>query len=294
MDLTSTADQRPLLQRLIEFPLVVMVIAIGLVAVALAVAVLLAGAAYAALPRISYAATSGLVAIALLIAVYKRAIRHLGANPRDDLRAARAFRLLAMGIGTGLIIFSMAVAIAAAIGVYRITGEGDGSSLSEALIVSAAFPAVSEEMLFRGIIFRWLEEWGGSWIGLILSSLAFGFVHYFNTGATVVACLWIAIEAGLMLGAAYMLTRSLWLPMGIHAGWNFAEGEIYGIPVSGTTAHGLLHARLSGPPLLTGDGFGLEGSLTTLLAGTIFGLGLLWLAVGRGEIMRPIWAQQNR
>ena len=91
-----------------------------------------------------------------------------------------------------------------------------------------------------------------------------------------------------MLGAAYMLTRSLWLPMGLHAAWNFAQGEIYDIPVSGTTVHGLVEARLSGPPLLTGGGFGLEASLIAIVIATAFGLWLLWLAIRKGELVQPM------
>ena len=71
-----------------------------------------------------------------------------------------------------------------------------------------------------------------------------------------------------MLGAAYMLTRSLWLPMGLHAAWNFTQGEVFDIPVSGTDVHGLVEAQLCGPPLLTGDGFGLEASLIAIVIAT--------------------------
>src|SRR5206468_11120937 len=86
-----------------------------------------------------------------------------------------------------------------------------------------------------------------------------------------------------------MLTRSLWLPMGIHAAWNFTQGEIYDIPVSGIEAHGLLTARLSGDPLLTGNGFGLEASLIAIVLATLFGVWLLWLAIKRGELVKPRW-----
>ena len=119
--------------------------------------------------------------------------------------------------------------------------------------------------MFRGILFRWLEEWGGSWVALLLTSAFFGAAHLFNPHASPIAAVGIAFEAGVMLGAAYMLTRSLWMPMGLHAAWNFAQGEIYDIPVSGTPVHGMLVARLNGPPLLTGNGFGLEASLIAIV-----------------------------
>ena len=96
-----------------------------------------------------------------------------------------------------------------------------------------------------------------------------------------------------MLGAAYMLTRRLWLPMGIHAAWNFTQGEIFDVPVSGTDSHGLVDAKLQGPALLTGGGFGLEASLISIIIGTAAGLAILWLAVRRGRLMQPWWVRRR-
>ena len=105
---------------------------------------------------------------------------------------------------------------------------------------------MSEELLFRGILFRWIEEFGGSWAALIVTSVLFGAAHLVNPNATYIAAVGIAVEAGVMLGAAYMLTRSLWFPMGIHAAWNFTQGEIFDIPVSGTPMHGLVRPSCRG------------------------------------------------
>jgi len=103
----------------------------------------------------------------------------------------------------------------------------------------------------------------------------------------------IALEAGVMLGAAYMLTRSLWLPMGLHAAWNFTQGEIYDIPVSGTKVDGMVDAQLTGNPLLTGAGFGLEASVIAIAVATVFGFWLLWKAIQKGELKRPSWVAQS-
>jgi hypothetical protein len=81
--------------------------------------------------------------------------------------------------------------------------------------------------------------------------------------------------------------------MGIHAAWNFAQGEIYDIPVSGTPVHGIVQSNLSGPPLLTGAGFGLEASLTAIIPATLFGIWLLWLAIRNGELMQPRWVRRR-
>src|SRR5205823_14343263 len=108
-----------------------------------------------------------------------------------------------------------------------------------------------------------------------------------------IAAVGIALEAGVLLGAAYMLTRSLWLPMGIHAAWNFTQGEIFGVPVSGTTVHGLLRSRLTGSPLLTGNGFGLEASPVAIVSATVAGVLLVVLAVRRGQLVKPWWVRRR-
>jgi len=218
----------------------------------------------------------------------------MGEHPRDDYRDPKALRRLLIGLVAGFAVFSVAVGVAAVIGVYHVNGRGDLSQLLPALIASALFPAVNEELLFRGILFRWLEEWGGSWVALLLTSALFGCAHLLNPNASPIAAVGIAFEAGVMLGAAYMLTRSLWLPMGLHAAWNFAQGEVYDIPVSGMPVHGMVNAQLSGPPLLTGNGFGLEASIIAIVVATLFGLYLLWMAIKRGELVQPRWVRRRR
>jgi len=96
-----------------------------------------------------------------------------------------------------------------------------------------------------------------------------------------------------MLGAAYMLTRSLWLPIGLHAAWNFTQGEIYDIPVSGMPVHGVVDARLCCNPLLTGGGFGLEASVIAMVVATLFGLWLLWMAIKRDRLVTPTWLRRR-
>ena len=88
-----------------------------------------------------------------------------------------------------------------------------------------------------------------------------------------------------MLGAIYMLTRRLWAAIGLHAAWNFAQGGIYGIPVSGLASAGLLRERPSGPALLTGGAFGAETSLPALVLATGFGVALLAACVTRDRVV---------
>jgi uncharacterized protein len=294
MDYAAKAsDEKPLWRRIVDFPLVAMLIALALVIACFTVAVLVGRFLVPPIPGLSMGLKFDLIAIPLLIIVYELVIRRLGEHPRDDYRDPKALRRLGLGLGIGLLVFSLSAGVAALIGVYRITGEGDASGLLAALIGPAIFAAVSEELVFRGILFRWIEEFGGSWMALFLTSAFFGASHLLNPHASAVAAVGIAFEAGVMLGAAYMLTRSLWLPMGIHAAWNFAQGEIFDIPVSGTKVHGLVVARLTGDPLLTGAGFGLEASVIAIVIATALGLWLLWLAIKRGELVQPRWVRRR-
>jgi hypothetical protein len=289
-----TAGPKPTWRRVVDFPLVAMLIAVVLVVLGLGISGILVQFVIPNIPGFSADMKLDIVALPILLLIYFLVIRRLGDPKRDEFRDPSALRHLGIGLVAGLAVFSLAVLIAAALGIYRIVGMGDLSGMGAALLASAIFPAVSEELLFRGILFRWLEEFGGSWFALFLTSAFFGAVHLGNPNASIVAAVGIAFEAGVMLGAAYMLTRSLWLPMGLHAAWNFTQGEVYDIPVSGMNVHGIVNARLVGPPLLTGNGFGLEASLIAIVIATVFGIYLLWLAIRKGELMQPWWVRRGR
>ena len=120
----------------------------------------------------------------------------------------------------------------------------------------------------------------------------FGFTHLSNENATVFASVAIALEAGVLLAAAYMLTRRLWLVIGLHASWNFVQGGVFGIPVSGTDMGGLFHTEFAGPTLLTGGEFGLEGSLITITICLLLGIVLLRQAGLKGQIVPPPWRRK--
>jgi membrane protease YdiL (CAAX protease family) len=283
----------PWWRRVVDFPLITLLVAFVIYFAGVTAAVLLNQFVVPPIPLLTRTMRFEIIAAVILVVLYKLTIRHLGADKRDDLRLAGAGKLLTLGLLAGLVLFSLIVAAAAILGVYHVAGEGDSKELLAAVITSAIFPAISEELMFRGILFRWIEEFGGSWVALLLTSILFGAIHLKNPDSSVIAAVFIAFEAGIMLGAAYMLTRSLWLPMGIHAAWNFAQGEIYDIPVSGTPVHGLLDARLTGAPLLTGNGFGLEASLIAMVGATLFGFWLLWLAIRQGQLIAPWWVRRR-
>ena len=104
------------------------------------------------------------------------------------------------------------------------------------MVAMALYSGVFEEVLFRGVILRHLERMTGTWIALALTSAFFGFGHLGNPDATWFAGLTISFESGILLGASYLLTRRLWVPIGIHAAGNLTQGWVSSIPVPGGEA----------------------------------------------------------
>lgn len=126
--------------------------------------------------------------------------------------------------------------------------------------------AVGEELVFRGYVQTNLHEGAGLPIALALSSALFGLFHALNPNATRLGLLNIAL-AGVAMGYGYAVTRNLWLPIAYHLAWNFVQGPILGLPVSGVRYGGLLTAIDRGiAPLFTGGAFGPEGGLLGTLA----------------------------
>jgi membrane protease YdiL (CAAX protease family) len=281
----------PLWHRVIDFPLVALLVAVALYIIAGALGLFLGK--YVSLGAPATGIVQSAITLALVLATYKLIIVRLGKHPRDDLRGSNALPDLGRGITLGAVLFSIVVGIAALVGVYHVAGIGSPADLLVPLVASAIMPGFMEELLFRGILFRWLQEFGGSWAALVITSALFGLAHILNPGATWFSSFAIAVEAGLLLGGAYMLTRSLWMPIGLHAAWNFTQGAIFGVPVSGNPTQGLLLATLSGPNILSGGDFGLEASIIALVVATLGGASLVAFAVRRGEIVEPSWVRRR-
>ena len=223
----------------------------------------------------------------LMIVLYALFVRWFEKHPAKDIPFLRLAADTGKGLAIGAIFMLVVTLVMMAFGLYRITGAGTENPLS---LVSAFFlflyVAVGEEILFRGILFRWIDEKWGFIAALIVSALLFGFMHYGQPGATWWSSLAIAIEAGLLLGAAYKYSGTLWLPIGIHWAWNFVQGNIFGFEVSGGDAGtALLQATVNGPDILTGGKFGAEASVITVVLG---------LALSAWYLLRYFAKQSNK
>jgi membrane protease YdiL (CAAX protease family) len=151
-------------------------------------------------------------------------------------------------------------------------------------IVGALRTGFAEELLLRLVVFRLLMRASGLWPALAISALLFGLLHLANPHATLVAALAIAVEAGLMLAAFYLVTGRIWMAVGVHAAWNFVQGPVFGARVSGGSDTGSLFviAPLPGSPdWLSGGAFGPEASLPAVIVGLAIFVIVLRVALRR-------------
>jgi membrane protease YdiL (CAAX protease family) len=203
-----------------------------------------------------------------------------------ELSPSGAAREIVQGIVIGVLFFSSIIAILALAGAYQVIGIDHWSVLLPPFFFAVS-AAVFEEILFRGVLFRGIERSLGSWMALVISAVIFGGLHLMNKDATIVGVIGIMLQTGLTMGAAFMLTRRLWLPMGIHFAGNFMQGGVFGSAVSGNGAEtGILRSTITGPDWLTGGAFGIEASLVTIALGLIVGILFLWRAYKKGNVIR--------
>ncbi len=123
----------------------------------------------------------------------------------------------------------------------------------------------NEELLSRGYHLQTIASGTNLFWGVIISSTIFGLLHLGNPNATWVSAAGIFF-AGLFLAYGYVCTKQLWLSIGLHIGWNFFEGVIFGFPVSGLNIYPLTHITITGPEIWTGGAFGPEAGLIVLPA----------------------------
>ncbi|MEV5985639.1 type II CAAX endopeptidase family protein [Streptomyces sp. NPDC052051] len=226
----------------------------------------------------------GLTAV-LSVFVYRWVVGRTERRQVTELAGQGASGAVLRGLLIGVAMFVCVIANIAFLGDYKVHGFGSLTGPVE-LVGFMAGAAVTEELMFRGLLFRSVERGLGTYIALVLSGVVFGAAHLLNKDATLLGAIAIAIEAGGMLAAAYAATRSLWLPIGLHFGWNFAESGIFGTEVSGNgDTRGLLDASTSGPQLITGGEFGPEASVYSILIGAVLTLVFLWLAHRRGTVV---------
>ena len=220
----------------------------------------------------------------ILIAAYLAYVQWVEKRSPFELSLAGALKETAVGFLIGASVIGASVAVLASLDAYHL----DGINLQLTwLRYLAGFLAVAiiEELIFRVLLFRLVEKSLGSVLAMVLSTAVFGLAHVFNPNASWIAAASLALSS-VVLVAGFVLTRRLWLCMGLHWSWNLTQA-LCSLPVSGSETQGLLTGHTSGPAWLSGGDFGIEASLVTLVLSVIAAGALLCLAVERGRFMAP-------
>jgi membrane protease YdiL (CAAX protease family) len=210
----------------------------------------------------------------------RRSIKSLGL--KTDLRALWD---LLVGIGIAAAMMAFIYALEWAFGWLSFEGFAWQNQSMDAVLIGTLemlliFVLVGweEELLSRGYHLQNLAAGINLTWGVILSSLIFALMHLGNPNVSVMAVLGL-IAAGFFLAFGYLRTRQLWLPIGLHIGWNFFEGTVFGFQVSGLDIYRLIEQTVQGPQIFTGGKFGPEAGLI-LIPGLALGVTLIYVYSG--------------
>lgn len=236
----------------------------------------------ALLPKAMLVGWPSLVAALACTLGYSAYVNRVERRKASELGASGALIEWARGAGLGVLLGLLTLAPLWGLGVYRIEGLGGGTPLlmqfPEMILVS-----VMEELLIRGVIFRIAEQAWGSRRALLGSTELFVAAHL--PGDIGLMGVLVTTAASLAFTAAYLLSRRLWLPIGMHFAWNYLFSAVFSVPVSGHEAKGWLHGSMNGPEWLGGGAYGIEASPMALLAWAVAGALLLRRAYGLGRFM---------
>lgn len=229
------------------------------------------------------------IAAAIVAITYVLFARLVERRPAiEELGRDGAVAEFASAYGAGVCLVLLVLAAIWSLGGARLVGVNAPTVLLQPLLVQL-FAAIGTELVICALAFRLVERWLGSWLTLLLTAAFFGAVRYVASDGEPFAVLAVAIEAGLLFAAPYMLTRRLWAAIGLNAGWKFAQISIFGVPAAYDYSHSVLQLVVGGPAWLTGGLAGPDASLPAIAINMLALLLLLAVAVRRGRVVRPVW-----
>lgn len=221
----------------------------------------------------------------LAVVAYRLVMRYVARRPVPELTRTGSVRQALSGGGVGLGFLLVSVLSIAVFGGYTFTWVSDNVVWTFVSLASVSLAAaVTEELMFRGIALQALEQMLGSAWAVTITAAFFGLAHLGNPGATLWSSMAIAIEAGVLLGAAYLWTRNIWFVAGLHFAWNTAQ-SMFGIPGSGHDVDGFVTAEPHGPALFSGGEFGLEASIVPVIVSLTIAIPMFIRAKRAGQLV---------
>lgn len=229
----------------------------------------------------------GLISSAAVIGAYIYFYRRYEKRAITEFSNKGIAKYIIIGMVTGTLLQCLTILVIIINGGFEIVAVNPVSNIIIPFTVAFSV-AIFEEILIRGIIFRIVEEKLGSYISLFITAVIFGALHLANPHSTLLSGLCVGIEAGFLMGAAYIYARNLWFPIAIHFAWNFMQSGIFGAITSGNEkTSSLLTTKITGSPLFTGGEFGPEGTIQAIIFCSL--ASILILILSENKVVSPYW-----
>jgi membrane protease YdiL (CAAX protease family) len=233
-----------------------------------------------------------LIFLILFMIAYGLYTKYVERREAHEISFDKFYTELGVGILISFLMVGFMVLLLSLPGYYKIVAFNPIKNLTDAFVLQMMV-GFSEELLFRLVIFKLVEEFAGSWVAIAVQGLIFGFAHIANPNATLWTSIGLVLSCTLLFGGAYMLTRRIWLIMGMHWSWNFFQAGVFGMANSGTTRPGWITPVIDGPTWITGGAWGVEASYIAVAMQFLIGLYIFRKAMEGGQIVRPIWVRRR-
>jgi membrane protease YdiL (CAAX protease family) len=237
--------------------------------------------------------TDAIVFFILFLLAFSLYTKYIEKRRALEISSNKSWSEFGLGFLISLILVGLIVFIFYIFGSYKISEWNTNKRVVIDFFFKFLMGGLIEEIIFRLIIFKLTEELLGSWFAFGIQAVLFGFAHIFNENATLFTSLAVIIVGGILLTSAFMYTHRIWLPMGIHTGWNYFQSAIFGMPNSGTPYKGLIIPDVQGAQWFTGGSFGIEASYIAILLCLAAGIYFTIKSVKANQIVPPLWKRKN-
>lgn len=228
------------------------------------------------------------VSVVIFMFLYALYVRYVERRKAWEISRKKSLVEFGWGFLISFALVGFMVLLMVILGYYRVTESG-----SPQIIIDSFFffgmGAFLQVLAFRVVLFRLFEELLGTWFAFALVAAIFAIAHIPNPNTSLWSTLALIIT-DILLIAAFIYTRRIWLVWGIHMGWNFFQDGIFGMPNSGITRfESWIQPAISGPEWITGGGRGIEASVIAVLLSLGVAIVILKMSMEKNQIVSPVW-----
>jgi len=228
------------------------------------------------------------VSIVIFLLIYYLYVRYVEKRKAFEISGEKSVVEFGWGIFISFALVGFMVLLMYVLGYYRVI-ETDSLQVIVDSFFFFGMGAFLQVLAFRVVLFRLFEELLGTWFAFILIAVIFGAAHIPNPNTSLWSTLALIIT-DILLVAAFIYTRRIWLVWGIHMGWNFFQDGIFGMPNSGITRfESWIQPVISGPEWITGGGRGIEASVIAVCLSLGVAIVILKMSINKKQIVSPVW-----